>query len=71
MPNLDKTGPTGQGPTGMKRGGCGDKATCPTARRGVGSGRGLGRNRIQTLEEEEQFLLERLEAVRAAKASQQ
>ena len=64
MPNFDKSGPTGQGPTGLRRGGCeGTEDTlCP-------QGRGFGRQaENMTLEEEEKVLEERLEAVRKAKA---
>ena len=68
MPNFDRTGPTGKGPTGFGRGGCRDKsgATVPCPR---GRGRGFGiAAQDMTLEEEEKMLEERLAAVRKAKA---
>jgi hypothetical protein len=57
MPNMDKTGPLGDGPTGRGRGGCenkqssgffgfrgfGRKRNCQT--NGNGMGRGMGRDR--------------------------
>jgi len=67
MPNLDRTGPVGQGPRtgrGMGRGCCG------------GHGRGFGfrrffssKNDLLTLEEKEKMLVEELDAVREEKAS--
>lgn len=66
MPNLDGTGPNGQGPrTG--RGCCGGCFRC---------GRGFGfrrffshKNNLATLEEQEKMLVEELNAIREEKAS--
>ena len=64
MPNLDKTGPTGQGPTGLGRGGCVE----PKARDMRGQRRGLGLSRrAMTLEEEETMLEKRLEQIKSQK----
>lgn len=72
MPNMNKTGPLGQGAeTGLGRGRCGNGL-----RRGRGcwSGYGLSRNRyispkneLAALEEEEKMLLEELEVIKAEK----
>lgn len=71
MPNLDKTGPEGKGPTGLRRGGCvqGDDEVL-FAR---GQGRGYMRRRFDcpyfnekkelSLEEEKKLLEERLQEV--------
>jgi hypothetical protein len=69
MPNLDGTGPMGQGPRtgrGMGRGCCG----------GCRCGRGFGfrrffssKNELATLEDEEKMLEEELVAVREEKAA--
>lgn len=72
MPNLNGTGPMGQGPrTGrgigncdgarkITRGGCG-------CRRRFGGGARFSQNNAQSLEDEEKFLLEELEVVRKEK----
>jgi len=72
MPNFDKTGPAGQGPmTGQGLGSCSGGMG-----RGVGSGggrgccgRGFSRNSSVSLEDQEKFLENRLEAVRKLKKS--
>ncbi len=68
MPNFDKTGPTGNGPTGFGRGGCncrdGNTTPCP-------QGRGFGvAAQDMTLDEEEKMLEERLIAIRKVKTEQ-
>lgn len=68
MPNLDKTGPKGEGPTGKGRGGC-NGAPCPPSQ-----GRGIGfwgdPNKLLSLEEEEKLLEKRLAEVRAEKEAE-
>jgi len=64
MPNLDKTGPMGDGPTGLGRG------ECITPRARTGWGRGLGQRlgfgrKAMTLKDEEKMLEKRLQALRA------
>ncbi len=69
MPNLDGTGPMGQGPrTGRGMGMCRD------CRFGCGRGFGFRRffspkNNMASLEEQEKMLEEELEAIREEKAS--
>lgn len=67
MPNLDKTGPQGVGPTGLQKGGC----VTPSVK-GFGRGRGQRRGRGScpyfqnsdiTLAEEKKLLQTRLEEV--------
>lgn len=68
MPNLDKTGPRGEGPTGWGRGGCvGASRADTTSGQGVGLGRGRGARRQVTLEEEEKLLKDRLEEIKKEK----
>lgn len=77
MPNLDKTGPKGQGPmTGRGRGVC---PTCgvPCQIKGTGRGRGLGLrhfwaspdNTVQDLKDIKLKLEEELEAIKTDIAS--
>jgi hypothetical protein len=71
MPNLDGTGPNGQGPRtgrGMGRGWrCCGGYRC---RRSLGFGRFFSRkNNLATLEEQEKMLVEELNAIREEKAS--
>jgi len=74
MPNFDKTGPAGEGPgTGRGLGQCqgGNKSTPQgfRMRKGAGfCGRGFLKNSEVSLEDEEKFLENRLEAVRKLKA---
>jgi hypothetical protein len=72
MPNLDKTGPMGQGAsTGRGMGNCGAGMGF---RRGCCGGYGQGRrrfispkNELSALEDEEKMLLEELEVIKAEK----
>ena len=76
MPQLDKTGPAGQGPmTGRGMGPCG-----AGMRRGWGCGYGRGfgfgrrrfispKNEMAALEEEEKMLVEELQAIREEKTA--
>ncbi len=67
MPNLDKTGPMGQGPRTGRGWGC-----CGACRGGIGFGfrRFFSpKNNLATLEEQEKILTEELNAVREEKAS--
>lgn len=72
MPNLNGTGPMGQGPcTGRGMGNCGGaknvaRGGCGCRRRFGGSAR-FSQNNTQSLEDEEKFLLEELEVVRKEK----
>lgn len=72
MPQLDKTGPEGMGPTGLRQGGC--TQTQRRSRRFTGGFCGLNRwfvNRnAMTLKEEETLLTERLNEVRKAMKEQ-
>jgi hypothetical protein len=73
MPQLDKTGPEGVGPTGWRQGGC---ATTQTPLRrfmgGFRNPRRFMRNRRNmTLREEEAVLTERLKEVRSAIESEE
>lgn len=70
MPNLDKTGPQGMGPTGLRQGGCVSDGASVT-QRGAGR-RFMGRRAMcpyfdarntLTLEEEEKLLRTRLAEV--------
>ena len=64
MPNLDKTGPTGDGPTGLGRGGC----VQPRGRRNRGQAEGLGLGRrAVNLYEEEKILEQRLSEIKKRK----
>ena len=72
MPNLNGTGPMGQGPrTGRGMGNCGGAKN--VARGGFGLGRRFGggarfsQNNSQSLEDEEKSLLEELEVVKKEK----
>ncbi len=69
MPNLDKTGPRGEGPTGWGRGGCADTPRANTSGQGLGLGLGKGRGarRQMTLQEEEALLKARLEEIKKEK----
>ncbi|MFA6917411.1 MAG: DUF5320 domain-containing protein [Candidatus Gracilibacteria bacterium] len=80
MPNFDKTGPAGQGPmTGQGLGSCsGNQQSNIAGRRGrgMGFGKGMGccvrdfsRKASVSLEDQEKFLENRLEAVRKLKKS--
>ena len=75
MPNFDKTGPTGQGPmTGQGLGSCsGNQPSNMGGRTGRGMGfggrRGFSRNSSVSLEDQEKFLENRLEAVRKLKTA--
>lgn len=72
MPQLDKTGPEGKGPTGLGRGGCKQTSANPQGR---GAGRGRGRDFYPyyeatksplSLTDEEKILQERLAEVQEA-----
>lgn len=71
MPQLDKTGPEGVGPTGLGRGGCKPTSLRPQGR-GAGRGRGLGfcpyyeATAPLSLADEEKILQKRLTEVQAA-----
>ncbi len=75
MPNLDKTGPQGQGPTaGQGRGPCEGVRSCRGCRRFGRRGLGLGFGRffsskkdLNMIENEEKFLEEELKIVREEK----
>ncbi len=75
MPNLDKTGPMGQGPrTGRGFGSCGNGMSRGFGCGGCRCGRGFGfrrffspKNELTTLEEEEKMLEEELKALREEK----
>ncbi len=64
MPNFDGTGPQGTGPTGGRRGTCANVE--PQNNDNRRQGRGMQRNNL-SLEEEEKFLMQRLDALRKAK----
>jgi len=74
MPNLDKTGPTGQGPrTGRGMGPCGGSMRSNWGCRGCygfGFRRFLSpKNELTALEDEEQILKEELEAIQEEKTA--
>ncbi|HPC12413.1 MAG TPA: DUF5320 family protein [Candidatus Paceibacterota bacterium] len=78
MPNLNGMGPRGGGPmTGRGMGNCpGARTGFFGRRRGAQNGLGFrrffsGRNQMPTLEEQEKFLEEELEAIRKEKAETQ
>jgi hypothetical protein len=76
MPNLNGMGPRGEGPmTGRGMGNCsGARPGFSRGRRGAGFGFRRffsGRSQMPTLEEQEKFLEEELEAVRKEKAGTQ
>lgn len=77
MPNLDGTGPMGQGPrTGRGFGPCGGGMGRGWGGCGFGCGRGFGfrrffspKNKVATLEEQEKMLEEELVAIREEKSA--
>jgi len=77
MPNLDGTGPEGQGPrTGRRFGLCGNRVGRGFGCGRCGCGRGFGfrrffsrKNDLATLEEQEKILVEELNAIREEKES--
>lgn len=76
MPNLDKTGPEGMGPTGWRQGDCATphspRTLCGRPVQGFrGSNRGFRNRDTMTLREEEAMLTERLSEVRTAMKEQE
>jgi len=72
MPNLDKTGPLGQGPrTGRGMGGgIGRRCGGCRCRKGFGFRRFFScKNDLASIEEREKMLIEELDAIREEKAS--
>lgn len=68
MPNFDKKGPAGEGPmTGRGKGKCLETQPLNIGGKGMRRGRGFCGNVSLSLEDQEKFLENRLEAVRKLK----
>ncbi len=72
MPNLDRTGPEGNGATGRRKGTCSQAEISPRKFCCLrGQGKFMHKKNDSSLDEEEKLLLQRLDVIRKAKENSQ